>query len=255
MPFPRYYKLPLEKRERLMEAAAREFAAYGFDDASVNRILDTVQMSKGAAYYHFADKVDLFFTVIQYCIERLQVFDLELDPATLTAETFWPSFAALHRQPLLRSFEQPWLFAAVRAAEHLPPAALQREPLASFARQVRTWIMGIVQRGQELGVIRADMPEHLIFAWLQALDDASDHWLLAHWSTLDREAIAHISDQTVDGMRRALAVSPEDYPLFSRSLERHDRNSKAAGRLTGSHARRPFAQGDEDDSFSSTGSS
>ena len=252
MPFPRFYKLPLEKRERLMEAAAQEFAAYGFDDASLNRILETVKMSKGAAYYYFEDKLDLFFTVIQYCIERVKL-NLELDPATLTAETFWPTFAELHRQPLLRSFEQPWLFAAVRAAEHLSPAALQREPLATFARQVRTWIMNIVKRGQELGVIRTDMSEHLIFAWLQALDDASDHWLLAHWSKLDREAIAHISDQTVDGMRRALAVLPEDNPLFSRSLERQDLHGKAAGRLTGSHASHPFTQGDEEDSFSSTG--
>jgi len=215
MPFPRFHKLPLEKRERLMEVAAQEFALHGFDDASVNRILETVQMSKGAAYYYFEDKVDLFFTVIQYCIERLKVFDVELDPATLTAESFWPTFAELHRQPLLRSFEQPWLFAAVRAAEHLSPTALQREPLSTFARQVKTWVLSIVKRGQELGVIRTDMSEDLIFAWLEALDDASDHWLLAHWSHLDRETIAHISDQTVDGMRRALAIVPEGNPLFS----------------------------------------
>ena len=209
MPFPRYNKLPAEKRERLMEAAAKEFAAYGFENASVNRILKTVQMSKGAAYYYFEDKVDLFFTVIQYCIERLEL-NLELDPATSTAETFWPSFAELRRQTLLNSFERPWLFAAVRAAEHLSPAALQREPLATFARQVRTYVMNILKRGQELGVIRTDLPEQLLFAWQQALDAASDHWLLAHWSKLDPEAIANISDQTVDGMRRALAALPED---------------------------------------------
>jgi AcrR family transcriptional regulator len=235
MPFPRFSKLPLEKRERLMEAAAQEFAAYGFENASMNRILETVQMSKGAAYYYFEDKVDLFFTVIQYCIARSKL-DLALDPATLTAETFWPAFAELHRQPLLRSFEQPWLFAAVRAAEHLPPAVLEREPLATFARQVRTWMLNLVKRGQELGVIRTDLPEQLIFAWIQALDDASDHWLLSQWSQLDREAIAHISDQTVDGMRGALAVLPEDNPLFPGSLKRQDLSGKGAGRLTESHA-------------------
>src|SRR5215469_4513740 len=215
MPFPRFYKLPLEKRERLMEAAAQEFAAYGFVNASMNRILDAVQMSKGAAYYYFEDKVDLFFTVLQYCNERLKLFDLELDPATLTAESFWPTFAELHRQPLLRSFEQPWLFAAVRAGEHLSPAALQRDPLATFGRQVKTWLLSIVKRGQELGVIRTDTSEDLILAWLEALDDASDHWLLAHWSQLDREAIARNSDQTVDGMRRALAVAAEGNAFFS----------------------------------------
>ena len=249
MPFPRFQKLPLEKRERLMEAAAQAFAAYGFENASMNRILETVQMSKGAAYYYFEDKLDLFITVIQYCIERTKL-DLELDPAKLTAETFWPTFADLHLQPLLHSFEQPWLFAAVRAAEHLPSAALKREPLATFARQVMTWMMNLVKRGQELGVIRTDLPEQLIFAWIRALDDASDHWLLGHWSELDREAIAHISDQTVDGMSRALAVVPEDNPLFSGSPERQNLHGKASGRMTGSHASHPLTQGDEGDSSS-----
>src|SRR5215475_6981545 len=99
MPFPRFHKLEREKRERLLEVAAQEFAMYGFEDASINRILERAQMSKGAAYYYFADKVDLFFTVVQYCNERLKLLDLEVDPATLTSETFWPSFAELHRQP------------------------------------------------------------------------------------------------------------------------------------------------------------
>ncbi len=47
--------------------------------------------------------------------------------------------------------------------------------------------------------------DELIFAWLQALDDANDRWLLAHWSQFDCEGIAAYSDLTVDAMRRILA--------------------------------------------------
>ena len=204
MPFPRFYKLASEKRERLLEVGAQEFARYGFENASVTRILDAAQMSKGAAYYYFEDKVDLFSTVVGYCVERLKLIDLELDLAALTAETFWPTFAELHRQPLLRSFEQPWLFAAVRAAGRLSPTTLEREPLATLAKQIVTWAMTIVKRGQELGLIRTDLPDELIFAWLQALDDASDRWLVAHWGRLDQDAIGSVSDQTVGAMRRTL---------------------------------------------------
>lgn len=204
MPFPRFHKLAPEKREQLLDVAAQEFARCGFEDASLNRILEGAQMSKGAAYYYFEDKVDLFFTVVQYCTERLQLIDLELDLAALTAETFWPTFAELHRQPLLRSFEQPWLFAAIRAAGRLSPTTLEREPLATLAKQIVSWAMAIVKRGQELGVIRTDLPDELIFAWLQALDSASDSWLVAHWEHLDHEHIRGVSDQTVDAMRRVL---------------------------------------------------
>ena len=209
MPFPRFHKLPQEKRERLLDIAAQEFATRGFEDASVNRILERAQMSKGAAYYYFEDKVDLFFTVVQYCNERLKLIDTGLDTAALTESTFWSTFGELHRQPLLRSFEQPWLFAAIRAAGRLSPATLEREPLATLARQLKMLVMKLIKRGQEIGVIRTDIPDELIFAWMGALDDASDHWLLTKWKNLDREAIGHISDQTVDAMRRVLAPSEQ----------------------------------------------
>ena len=210
MPYPRFNKLPIEKRTQLLESAAREFAKYGFDDASVNRILDEAQMSKGAAYYYFEDKVDLFCTVIQYAMERLKLVDTQLNVAALTTETFWPTVAAVHREPLLRSFEQPWLFAAIRAAGHLSLDASKQEPLASLAQSIQVYAMSFVTRGQELGLIRSDVAVALLFDWIAALDHASDSWLLARWERLDREAIANVSDQTVDAMRRVLTPVEEE---------------------------------------------
>src|SRR5512135_705009 len=89
MPFSRFEKLAPEKRERLLDAAAREFAMHGFADASINRILEQAQMSKGATYYYFEDKADLFCTVVRYAIDTLQVPHLEVDLATLSAANFW----------------------------------------------------------------------------------------------------------------------------------------------------------------------
>jgi AcrR family transcriptional regulator len=205
MPYQRFNKLPLEKRTKLLDIAAQEFAKYGFEDASVNRILEQAHMSKGAAYYYFEDKVDLFCTVIQYAMERLKLIDTQFDVVSLIPETFWPTFAELHRQPLLRSFEQPWLFASLRAAGRLSPAALEKEPLATIARQILAYAMSFVVRGQQLGLIRKELPADLLFNWIAGLDNASDTWLLARWEQLDRDAIAMISDQTVDAMRRVLA--------------------------------------------------
>jgi AcrR family transcriptional regulator len=205
MPYPRFGKLAQAKRERLLEVAAQEIAAHGFEAASINRILARAEMSKGAAYYYFEDKVDLIFAVVQYCDARLKLFDRARDSSLLTAATFWPTFAELHREPLLRSFEQPWLFAAAKAAGHLAPEALAREPLATFVAQSMAWVLEVVKRGQELGVIRSDVPDDLLFAWLVALDDAGDQWLLARWERLTRQDIARVSDQVVDAMRRAVA--------------------------------------------------
>ena len=72
--------------------------------------------------------------------------------------------------------------------------------------------MRLIKRGQELGLIRTDLPDDLIVAWLFALDQASDQWLLAHWEHVDRAALAQLSDQTVAALCRMLvpAVVPAD---------------------------------------------
>src|SRR5215472_5941161 len=108
MPFSRFAKMPGEKRERLLTVAAQEFAARGFEAASLNHILEEAQIGKSSAYYYFEDKAD-----------RLQLAPTSEALASLSAETFWPTIAALHDQPLLNARQHPWLFGAVRAAEHL----------------------------------------------------------------------------------------------------------------------------------------
>jgi AcrR family transcriptional regulator len=205
MPYPRFEKLPEAKRMRLLDTAAQEFAARGFADASINRILARAGMSKGAAYYYFEDKLDLFLAVVRYASERLRLIDESADPVSLGADTFWPTFAALHREPLLRSYEHPWLFGALKAAGRLPAETLARGPVVHLAAEITSYAMAFIKRGQALGVIRSDLPDELLFTWLQGLDRASDDWLLAHWSELDREDVARISDATVEAMRRALA--------------------------------------------------
>ena len=209
MPFSRFAKMPSEKRERLLTIAAQEFAAHGFEAASFNRILEEAQIGKSSAYYYFEDKADLFCTVVNYCLDRLQLAPAHEALTSLTAETFWPAIADVHDQPLLYAQQQPWLFGAVRAAERLTPESLQREPLAQLTRSLTQYMMtGIgttIKRGQELGLIRTDLPNELLMAWFMAIDGASDDWLLTHLDHLDQEAITHITHQTITTIRQVLA--------------------------------------------------
>jgi AcrR family transcriptional regulator len=209
MPFSRFAKMPSEKRERLLTIAAQEFAAYGFEAASFNRILEEAQIGKSSAYYYFEDKADLFCTVVNYCLERLQLAPARETLTSLTAETFWPAIADLHDQPLLHAQQHPWLFGAVRAAERLTPESLQRESLAELVRSLRQYMMTAldmtIKRGQELWLIRTDLPNELLVAWFRAIDGASDDWLLAHIDHLDQDAITHIARQTIATIRQALA--------------------------------------------------
>jgi AcrR family transcriptional regulator len=62
-----------ETRERVLAAAGRVFARRGFDATSLEAIADEAGFSRGAVYYNFADKEELFLELLERrCAERSQ---------------------------------------------------------------------------------------------------------------------------------------------------------------------------------------
>ena len=57
------------KRE-LLRAAADVFAERGFRDASIDEVAERAGYSKGAVYWHFASKGDLFFALVEEHVDR-----------------------------------------------------------------------------------------------------------------------------------------------------------------------------------------
>ncbi|MEZ4461946.1 MAG: TetR/AcrR family transcriptional regulator [bacterium] len=97
-----------------MEIAAEEFSLKGFDGASFNRIIERAGLSKGAAYYYFDDKADLFDTVIQFGLDQFTAFidatsDVDADP-----EEFWETTRAHVRTGLQLLRKQSWIVGFIR---------------------------------------------------------------------------------------------------------------------------------------------
>ena len=51
-------------RERLLEAGREQFGAHGYEGASLDAILDTAGVKRGALYHHFESKQELFDAVL-----------------------------------------------------------------------------------------------------------------------------------------------------------------------------------------------
>ena len=104
MALPRFHKLDLDKRELLLDAAMEEFAEHGFEQASINRIIERAGTSKGSMYYYFEHKEDLFMTVIAHGSEQIgHGMDIEgltarLESETLSAAEFWPQLEAISKR-------------------------------------------------------------------------------------------------------------------------------------------------------------
>jgi TetR/AcrR family transcriptional regulator len=52
-------------RERLLAAAAAEFAARGFAGANIDRIADAARLNKAMIYYHFTNKAALYREILR----------------------------------------------------------------------------------------------------------------------------------------------------------------------------------------------
>ena len=64
MPTDTFFRLPEEKRTRILEGAWSEFTAVPYAEASINRIVQTSRIPRGSFYQYFEDKNDLFLTLI-----------------------------------------------------------------------------------------------------------------------------------------------------------------------------------------------
>lgn len=60
MPKDTFFNLPAEKRERIVNAAIDQIAAYHYDRVTINRIVGAAGIPKGSFYQYFENKDDLY---------------------------------------------------------------------------------------------------------------------------------------------------------------------------------------------------
>ena len=74
MPTATFFRLPEEKRKRLIEACWAELTTVRFADISINRIIAAAHIPRGSFYQYFEDKEDL----IRYLLEDMREYFVSL---------------------------------------------------------------------------------------------------------------------------------------------------------------------------------
>jgi AcrR family transcriptional regulator len=206
MPLARFEKIDPEKRQRILQAAAQEFAAAGYEKASLGGIAEGAGVSKPALYYYFEDKADLYVTVVREAWERLSP-QKQLDPISLDRDSFWPALGQLLELNVRLCRDEPWLTAVGKLAYHPPAEDAPAGAVAAMFDEARAFQQALLRRGQELGTIRTDLPEELLIQMLMAADAAADHWMVDHWEEMGQEEAERVS-RVVFGAIRALVSPP-----------------------------------------------
>ena len=116
MPTDTFFRLPEEKRARILEGAWSEFTAVPYAEASINRIVQTSRIPRGSFYQYFEDKNDLFLTLIDEI--RDQFLDLFHDTLERSGgDLFCHAARAARRHGRPERLHHAGVFPRLRAAE------------------------------------------------------------------------------------------------------------------------------------------
>jgi len=200
----RFEKLPAEKQEAILAAAAEEFAARGYEAASLNRIIERAGSSKGSLYYYFEDKADLLRTAMERALARA-LREVEFPAlADLTAERFWERVRAVALASLPQMEADTWYMRLMRSFYRLREEAAAREATSAVLEESRGFVVAFLERGRQLGVVRTDVPLDLLVEIYLAADQAGDRWMLRHWDTWTQQEKREVFEARLDLVRDML---------------------------------------------------
>ena len=204
----RFENLDAERQARLFDSAAQEFAAHGYDGASLNRILEKSGMGKSSFYYYFDDKADVFTTLIERSLAVLFREVGGFEPDELTAENYWKTFEELYGRAAAVVNQNEWLVRFGGMFYQLRANPKEGSVTGRLFQVARTWVTVIVTRGQALGVVRSDLPQSLLIDAAMALLESLDRWVVAHWTDLSPDEKARMPHEHIQLFRRLLTAEP-----------------------------------------------
>ena len=161
-------------RERLLEAAAREFARRGLERANIDAISLAAGYAKGTIYNYFASKEELFLEVVgEACAQ-----------ATASASAP-PQAAARERLRVALAAFCAWAganegFARVLVRECLMGTPELQARMAGAEEPLLGELEAILREGSARGEVRDDLPPELLALALAGLTDLA---LAQHWAS------------------------------------------------------------------------
>jgi AcrR family transcriptional regulator len=205
---PPWETLEPKKKQKLLEAAMKEFGAHGYELASINRILEAAEFSKSSFYYAFEDKLDLAVTVFLVCAEP-ETRVLEFGKPE-TVEEYWAQLrrTSIDRLQKLESrrLEYQCLLRLANATLSTPEFAARVMPIFMPGRLK---MMEFFERGVRLGALRKDLPLPTQMALIEAAKAAAYKTLFPGDTVPTDAEMESFTDLVLDLARRICSPPKE----------------------------------------------
>jgi AcrR family transcriptional regulator len=164
-----------ERWDRLLRAAAEEFAQAGYEQASLNRIIRACGMSKSSFYHYVASKEQLFDHVLSTYGPAL-VDALELPSEGQMASDFWGELDGIVDRLMAAGTRDP-VYVQIGRMCYLPGAPSDATTaLGQGLAKVQAWLHRVILVGRQTGAVRDDLPVELQAQVLLAVVRVFDEW-------------------------------------------------------------------------------
>lgn len=213
-------KHPEETVKLILDTAAELFIKNGYDETSLQDIMDVTKLSKGAIYHHFASKEEIFIRIVNQLGERNErILGRVRDDGTLNGreklkKLFRTALLVLDQQKAITMI--PYLLDSPRFL------ALQIRNL--YDEVVPFYIEPILKEGVADGSIQTDHPQALA----EAIMILSNVWLHPMLMPTSPEAVrsrCEVFNQLLKGMGIGDLLDEEltdAYVSYSVLINRHE---------------------------------
>lgn len=205
-----------ELRDKILDAAAAAFTERGFDGASVDDVVASLQQTKGVVYYHFRSKLDLYFGIYERGMadlsERVRIAEESAAAAseTRTGADQLRTILVTHAANVMRKFTYHYVIQhGIERHDHLPLTSDDRARFEA-AKQMRSdhehLVESAIERGIADGSIR-DVPVRLATRTLLGGVVGVGNWYRPRADESEGDRLS-IANQTVDLLLSGLTPAP-----------------------------------------------
>lgn len=170
------------RREEILDAAEKLFAAKGFDNTSTGDILDAVGIARGTLYYHFKSKEDILDGVIQRITDRLIK-----DAGEIVRKKELPVLERLTKAILSLNVDSRIGYEIMEQV-HRPQNALMHQKMqTTLLSGINPILTELVEEGIEQGICHTRYPESVVEMTILYANTAFDELNIAGLSPEERE--------------------------------------------------------------------
>lgn len=214
---PRAMKEPSVRRKAILDAAQMLVYTKGYEQMTIQDILDALRISKGAFYHYFSSKQELLEALIESLAEEAEkmIIPILQDPhlsALLKLEAF---FLATGQW---KTKQKAYLLSLLRVWYSDDNAIVREKMLLAMVKRFAPLLGGVIRQGVEEGFLTVSYPDsaaEVVIYLIRSLGDTFMEPLLAESPRAgDFEKVQTALAAYTDALERVLGAPPGSLHLM-----------------------------------------